>query len=870
MGALAFPLSVVQTLTLAGNYKFLLQRVTLAEQNPIEMRTVLAHTLFANPNSEGALGTVKPVAEIVDDVLVPLTPESFCPTMKVFIVSGYEDLEKRFPIPNLFMLQVSPNTNPSENADANNFSRYISNFKRADAVKPKDYFEVIKSSLPDPNVRDVYVSQWPGTRYIFIDDGNDIYGPFKWEPHRESLDLIRLGFIDSKLPYYNNEVAFQVCRIERNKFLAKTVISKDAHQERRFLYDLSVVLNESYHDYSSDEDVLKFAAKLAQENNVRVIEKAKFDSLATLLGKNGKLGTPLIRQRLARLPQIVSATSVKHDEILKGLWDFLKGEHGKGIVSTYIEQNREQYLQSLRKQYEQDLRGQLEGLTNEIRLAEARKRELDTEKQSLAALVESKRREAEAAPNLAAEHNRLDVQLAKKHQELAEIEKSLAEQLAKQDALTNLDEINRQIKEAEREREYAIRSKLTAEDELGELQRAVNDKDSELRKKLTSLKPYVDAINGTFISDSTENPAMVSVSVHDLKSGKDLVGRQREVITAVRRALAGRQRYMEDWQVANILISTQQSFITFFAGLPGVGKTSLARLLAEVQGVSPRLSEVSVARGWTSQKDLIGFYNPLSGRFQSSGTGMYELLKTLDGEKKGAHNAMSYVLLDEANLSPIEHYWSCFMGMADGEGNRQLVLGRDRIQIPPYLRFLATINYDGTTEPLSPRMADRASIILMEPALDDSRNVDDSRDAPCALPLSAQTMHQLFGCEDVVPDLLPEELSAFKRVRQILAEPDPQQGMPLSISKRKEIAISQYCSKARGIMRAENDALLALDVAILQHVLPQIRGNGRFGKRLEVLARELESSGLARSSAFVRRMIDVGDIDLQTYDFFCW
>ena len=842
----------------------------MAEHDLNEIRTVLAHVLHANPNSDGALGTVRTVAEIVDDKIIPITQDSFCPTMKVFIISGYEDLEKRFPPPNLFRLQVSVNGNLSENSDPSNYSRYISSFKRAEPVKFKDFFEVFRSSLPEANAREILVSNLPGTRYIFIDDGVDVFGPFKWEQKKDSVDQIILGFIDSKLPFYNTDVPYQVCRIERAKFLSKTLISKDGNYERRFLTDLSIVLNTHYHDYASDEDVLRFASKLAQENNVKVVEKAKFDSLSALLGKNAKLGTPLIRQRLARLPGIVEAASNTQNEVLNGLRDFLKGEHGRTFLASYIDQNREQYLQSLRVQHEKELLAQVEELTTKIRHGELRVRELDSEKQSLAAEVERKRREAEKAPNLAAEHNKIDAQLAKKHQDLELIEKKISDRTALDETLTDFDEIINQIKDAEKEREYAIRSKLTAEDELSELQRAVNEKDAELRKKLTSLKPYVDTINGTFINESAETLTPIAVQVYEHKSTKDLVGRQREVITSVRYALAARQRFMEDWQVANILISTQQSFITFFAGLPGVGKTSLARLLTETQGVSVRMNEVAVARGWTSQKDLIGFYNPLSGRFQPSGTGMYELLKALDCEKKGAQTAMSYVLLDEANLSPIEHYWSSFMGMADGEGNRQLTLGRDRVQIPSYLRFLATINYDGTTEPLSPRMADRASIILIEPTQDTNSTLEDLGVAPCSLPVSAQTMHELFGNEEIVPELLPEEASVFSRVRHILSEPNPQQGMPLSISKRKELAIRQYCSKARGIMRAEDDYLLALDVAIMQHVLPQIRGNGRFGKRLEVLSRELESSGLTRSSGFVRRMIDVGDIDLQTYDFFCW
>lgn len=55
------------------------------------------------------------------------------------------------------------------------------------------------------------------------------------------------------------------------------------------------------------------------------------------------------------------------------------------------------------------------------------------------------------------------------------------------------------------------------------------------------------------------------------------------------------------------------------------------------------------------------------------------------------------------------------MGMTDGEGDRVLMLGQDPLQIPDCLRFIATINYDGTTEPLSPRVVDRSPIIVIEP-----------------------------------------------------------------------------------------------------------------------------------------------------------
>ncbi len=127
--------------------------------------------------------------------------------------------------------------------------------------------------------------------------------------------------------------------------------------------------------------------------------------------------------------------------------------------------------------------------------------------------------------------------------------------------------------------------------------------DDALRKRLTDLRPFVEAINGAFTPG--EGPIReVSVKTWDTKSNDATVVRQRNVIDVIQHELAARGRDMEDWEIANILISTQQSFTTFFAGLPGVGKTSLCRLIADVQGIRSRLQEVSVARGWTSRKDL--------------------------------------------------------------------------------------------------------------------------------------------------------------------------------------------------------------------------------------------------------------------------
>jgi hypothetical protein len=570
-----------------------------------------------------------------------------------------------------------------------------------------------------------------------------------------------------------------------------------------------------------------------------------------------------------QLVTLVSEVSTEQEDIRHHIENFLKG-NGEQLIQNFIEQKRPQLLKHLREEIIATKDRDINEREDRLSQVEQRLKEKDKELKDLSADVERKRKEANqdvVLEHAVAERNekvqRLEQTIAEKEQHLSEITERF-------NLATELNEIHKKIAKEKVILEHYTEEKSSVSEAIDKLKEELHKTDDALRKKLIGLRPYIESVNGSFIFNEQQQKS-IDVRIHQLPV-TDTLEQQQQIVERVKHNLRLKGRYFDSWQVANLLISTQQSFITFLAGLPGVGKTSLARLIAESQQLEPRLQEVSVARGWTSQKDLIGFYNPLSNRFQSSNTGLYSFIQALSFETKKEEQAMAYILLDEANLSPIEHYWSAFMAMADGEGDRVLRLGQDTLPVPSSLRFLATINYDGTTEPLSPRVVDRAPVLVMEPNTALPDDIDIAADKAVALPISAIDMNKLFGTLANIPTFSDEESLIFNKVRQILSNPSLETGRPVSISQRKEIIIRQYCAQASSLMRFFGcDDFKALDLAVLQHVLPQVRGNGqKFAKRLVELKQLCDNEGLKDSANYLERMLAYGETELHSYDFFCW
>jgi hypothetical protein len=322
-------------------------------------------------------------------------------------------------------------------------------------------------------------------------------------------------------------------------------------------------------------------------------------------------------------------------------------------------------------------------------------------------------------------------------------------------------------------------------------------------------------------------------------------------------------------EIINLLICFSQGFITTFAGEPGTGKTSLCYLFAKALGIEKvgRYTELSVERGWTSAKDYIGYYNPLTGQIEQSNPEVFQAFETLDAEAKMNQTPIApyIILLDEANLSPIEHYWANFLRICDEDScqKRSINLGGTySLQIPQSLHFLATVNFDQTTEELSPRFLDRSWIILLNPQRitleDENLVVDDPQKT-----ISLELLNQLFNhpTNDLDDDVIKQKWETLCEIYD---------NNKIPISPRDSKMIKKYCSVANIYMEKESltTRYAPLDFAVAQKLLPLINGtSSKYKKLVENLLCDFCGESLPICTNILERIKKFGD-ETQYYQFF--
>lgn len=178
------------------------------------------------------------------------------------------------------------------------------------------------------------------------------------------------------------------------------------------------------------------------------------------------------------------------------------------------------------------------------------------------------------------------------------------------------------------------------------------------------------------------------------------------------------------------------------SGLSGTGKTKLAQLFAELLCLYEKCHEgnkqskntscnctyifLSVRPDWRDGKPLLGYYNPLTEKYESTPLLSF-ILEAIEEYKKKREKAY-FIILDEMNLSHVEYYFADFLSVLESGRDENLwtketiklynfknkLKGDDdqkipnEIKLPPNLYIIGTVNIDETTYMFSPKVLDRA------------------------------------------------------------------------------------------------------------------------------------------------------------------
>lgn len=301
---------------------------------------------------------------------------------------------------------------------------------------------------------------------------------------------------------------------------------------------------------------------------------------------------------------------------------------------------------------------------------------------------------------------------------------------------------------------------------------------------------------------------------------------------------------------------------------PSIIHVGIPRTVIEEAAVENYVVE-AVRPDWTDHRGLLGYFNPLIGRYVSTPFLDLVLRAKEEEEKAGDENRDPhpfFAILDEMNLARVEHYFSDFLSALEsgeplrlhdetsvesGETEDAVPIPRS-LKVPRNLFFTGTVNVDESTYMFSPKVLDRAfTLELNEVDLDGLSNLGSHEDGGLHLDrFPGRLVFEGSPNSKHWDNLSEEPKRIVKELNGLLAQENRHFGY------RVATEISRFVALAAEQGNGEEAQLAALDLALLQKVLPKLHGTQQ---ELEDLLKGLvvfgSKAALPRFTAKVGRML---------------
>lgn len=754
-----------------------------------------------------------------------------------------------------FRIDFKSSFHPNFDQFNNNSNKYqislndVDDFDREEVIEIIDIDYPINEFLNDNTKRLIRIKHKPN-KLILLKYAQDCYGPFE--------------FMISDIEDSYGDEAIYTLKI----FVNSGIIN------RYRMFDLeSIIMDGNYSIRRTDK--MQFIYKMEKLHEIEPTEQIDYidneelaDFFKDLLDKSeGIENLAELREQFMQIADSFSERGQLSDFRVKKICELLQmsvelSDYKLRLMEEYFRNNpnsvadKEEYLRThselLDEIARQDVQydAKIQAITIELHEVEAKRDAIVREIEDGQSRLNEQQKELEKLGEQAIAQKQQDLEnlLAAKKKELSDTETAIAKAKSERDQMeSDRDTWKRACESAQDDYKKATNNLNAMIVEW-----AANNRNTEIVKLLVSQLEMPDEI------ETKEEKVIEIANLSD-----DLSAEQVVSILLKKMNEAGRNINKDD--AYNYLISVFQNYITVFAGEPGTGKTSLCKLLAKSLGLyDNRFAEILVERGWTSSKDLIGYYNPLTKEIEETQPAFSNCMKQLTREnRENAVKAPYFVLLDEANLSPIEYYWSHFNYFADDPNKQRITYSDGTVySFGSELRFLATINYDQTTADLSPRFLDRAWVISMGAVPIDaivSSLTNDTMVSNGDEVISLEVLYRLFDWKNVKD----KKMNQITKTRLDRIIDKMKEGKHI-ISPRSIHAITHYYLVAEGYMSSKE---VALDFAISQKILPCINGNGKqYGEFLKDLMNICKENQLNKSANIIAKIIERSEHEF--YGFF--
>lgn len=781
----------------------------------------------------------------------------------IFISKGYSEIDKQFDVGELFLLKS--HALDEEKTQEKGILCYWADDSMFSSIAPNSLIPVLATSLPCKESGALSQGVEPPLGAFFILDGAGLYGPLKSsstedaqyvvEPYPHPSLSFGRGFLGA---WSVNDI--QDCFVKVN-------VNNEQQMFIKSFKHLAALRSVEKIDFLSDDQLIKVANQTYFGK--KALSKKEAEKLQQVIANFEKENKSLKDERLERLKSMLDKYLSDGNNGHLLIKEYLDGGAGQKFLNQYVKDNESYLLQGVLKQFQKEADIQKQEIEKEINYQKTQITKYKDEIEKIQEQVKDKRIAAQEELERIAQETEEQRQkkLAENQAELSEkisqMEQKLKDTQSELDRMCESLKVANDIDKLKKECDYYDMHKSKIESLVDGYKDAITENDSTLYKRIGEMQ----AING-LINGKTDKE--VDIQPKELKP-LPISSNQPESIEDIIDYLCANfndgGRSFSSEEMTNLMVCLQQSFLTVLAGAPGTGKTSTVTRLAKAMNFGSgrdgdHFLNIPVGRGWVSTRDILGFYNSLKDTYQESRSGLYSFLSH---HQQNPTDANKIILLDEANLSSIEHYWSDFLLYCDRENlTRPIDTGipnpeQRHLVVDDMTRFVATINFDSTTEPLSPRLIDRVPVITLEhPEFD--FEVDTSSLSLDGM-VKASLLNKLISTEDNA--LLRAEKALLLDTVDILSKADRNKGPAVHISQRKLNAIANYVGVSRDLIGSDT----AMDFALSQFVLPHIDGYGTaFKNRLEELHEKV--SKYNKTNNHLERILASGDYLSGSYSFF--